>query len=616
MPDPNASLRPWIRVLGVVTIVAALWAARDIAFPIILAALLTFLLSPPVSWLERRIGRVPAVLGLVGLCFAAMGMALMVVTWQLDGLVRDLPRYRQTLVAKLAELRTAGRGGAVEELTKTFEDVKKEIGGGPAPEDTNSRRRPTTVVLAERIESGQATFPWLGSLVGLGLQVGVVTTLVIFMLLERRDLRDRLIGMIGRGHVALTTKALDEASTRVSRYLLMQSVVNGIYGVAAAVGLWYLGVPYALLWASLGAALRFIPYLGPVLGAGAPIVVSLAASKDWSMPIQVSALYIVLEVFTNMVLETVLYAGAAGVSQVGLLLSVTFWTWLWGSPGLLVATPLTVVLVVMGKHVRGFKAIATLMADTTVLPASQSCYQRLLARDTAEAADLVERHVKTEPPRSVYDALLLPTLTYIEADRLEHRISADEADQVLTGLQELVAEAADQIRDAERDSDEDVDAMPSVAPPARRIKLLGWAANGPSDDVALTMLRQYIDDMPVDVTVRAKLLASEMVQLARDEDISVVCLVDLPPRSSSRTRYVLKKLHERAPSLRVIVARWSAPEYADTSTDPLIAAGASHVSQTFAETRTVLEAMIAAAEPAAETRAAALENKTPVATSR
>lgn len=613
MPDPTASLKPWVRVLGTVTIVAALWAARDIALPIVIAGLLTFLLSPPVTWLERRIGRVAAVLGLVGLCFAALAMALMVVTWQLDGLVRDLPRYRQTLVAKLAELRTAGRGGAVEELTKTFEDVKKEI-GGPPPEERNTRRRPT-VVLAERLESGQATFPWLGSLVGLALQVAVVTTLVIFMLLERRDLRDRLIGMIGRGHVALTTKALDEASTRVSRYLLMQSVVNSIYGVAAAVGLWYLDVPYGLLWAFLGAALRFIPYLGPILGAGAPIVISLAASQDWSLPIQVAALYIVLELFTNMVLETVLYAGAAGVSQVGLLLSVTFWTWLWGSPGLLVATPLTVVLVVMGKHVHGFKAIATLMADTTVLPASQSCYQRLLARDTAEAAELVERHVKSEPPRSVYDVLLLPTLSYIEADRLENRISAEEADQVLIGLQELVSEAAEQISEAEHEPDDDDQPAPVVVEPRTRIKLLGWAANGASDDLALTMLRQYLDDLPIDVLVRTRLLASEMVQLARDEDISVVCLVDLPPRSSSRTRYVLRKLHERAPSLRVIVARWSAPEYADPTTEPLVAAGAGHVSQTFAETRAVLESILEAA-PALDSAAAAHESETPVAAAR
>ena len=179
--------------------------------------------------------------------------------------------------------------------------------------------------------------------------------LVIFMLLERRDLRDRLLGLFGHGRLALTTKAIDEAGTRVSRQLLMQSLVNAIYGIAAGVGLYFLGVPYPLLWASLGAALRFIPYVGPVLGAGAPILVALAALEGWTRPLEVIALFVVLELFTNLVLETVLYAGAAGVSQVALLVSVAFWTWLWGPLGLLMATPLTVCLVVLGKHVPGLE---------------------------------------------------------------------------------------------------------------------------------------------------------------------------------------------------------------------------------------------------------------------
>jgi predicted PurR-regulated permease PerM len=595
--DPSPSLKPWVQVIGTVTIVAALWAARDIAFPIVLAALLTFLLSPPVSWFERRIGRIPAVLGVVGIGFAGIAIALMIVTWQLDGLVRDLPRYRQTLVSKLAELRNAGRGGAVEELQKTFEDVKEELGGAETREEPGSRRRPT-VVLAERLESGQSAFPWLGSILGMVTQVGVVVTLVIFMLLERRDLRDRIIGVIGRGHVALTTKALDEASSRVSRQLLMQGVVNALYGAAAALGLWYLGVPYAMLWAALGSALRFIPYLGPVLAAGAPIIISAAASDGWKLPLQVSAFYAILELFTNLVLETVLYAGAAGVSQVGLLLSVTFWTWLWGPAGLLVATPLTVVLVVLGKHVRGFEAIATMMADTTALPPSQGVYQRLLARDTAEAADLVERHARSDDPRSVYDALLLPTLNFAEADRLEGRLTAEEESQVYASLQELIGEAADQVRRVEEEAAEsEPPAVPAWSIPP--VKVLGWAANGAPDEVALAMLARLVDDLPVEVTIRSKLMATEMIEVARDEGIGIVCLVDLPPGSPSRTRYLLKKLHDQAPELRLLVGRWAPPEHADTSTEPLIRAGASHVGQSLADTRDVLQAIVEAAAEAA-----------------
>ena len=290
---------------------------------------------------------------------------------------------------------------------------------------------------------------------------------VVFMLLERRDLRDRLIGLFGHGHLAVTTKAFDEAATRVSRQLLMQSLVNLVYGVAAGVGLYLLGVPYPVLWASLGAALRFIPYVGPVLGAGAPIVVSLAALDGWTRPFEVMALFVVLELFTNLVLETLLYAGAAGVSQVALLTSVAFWTWLWGPLGLLMATPLTVCLVVLGKHVPGLEFVGLLMADTPPLAPEHGYYQRLLARDQGEAADLIDRHIKTEPPRSVYDVLLLPALNYAERDRLEERLSQEEELIVIEATRELLSDAADSIRRAQPTPG--ADAPPRSSPESRSV---------------------------------------------------------------------------------------------------------------------------------------------------
>ncbi len=395
MEIPSHTFKPWLTFAGCVLVIAVLSWAQAVLVPIALAILITFVLTPPVSWLERWIGRVPAVLAAVTLVFTILGLAGWGLARQLDNLAGDLPAYRVNILSKIADVRVAGKGGSVEKLQETIEDIKTNIGQTEKPAGGAAARN---VVIASAPAADSSALSWLGPVVGPLGTAALVVAMVIFMLLERRDLRDRLIGLFGQGQLTVTTKAFDEAGSRVSRQLLMQSLVNVLYGIAAGLGLYFLGVPYALLWASLGAVLRFIPYVGPVLGAGAPILVSLAALDGWAGPLWVMGLFIVLELFTNLVLETVLYAGAAGVSQVALLVSLAFWTWLWGPLGLLMGTPLTVCLVVLGKHVPGLEFVGTLMADAPALAPEYGYYQRLLARDQSEAADLIERHIKTQTP--------------------------------------------------------------------------------------------------------------------------------------------------------------------------------------------------------------------------
>src|SRR5687768_13745835 len=339
------------------------------------------------------------------------------------------------------------------------------------------------------------------------------------------------------------------------------------------------------MWAALGAALRFIPYLGPLLGAGAPILVSLAALDGWADPLLVIGLFVVLELFTNLVLETVLYAGAAGVSQVALLISVAFWTWLWGPLGLLMATPLTVCLVVLGKHVPGLEFVGTLMADTPALAPEYGYYQRLLARDQAEAADLIERHIKTEPHRSVYDALLLPALNYAERDRLEQRLSLEQETAVIDATRELLSDAAESIRRLHPEPPAPPD-DPPLSGPREPLRVLGYATNGIADELALAMLAHLLDDLPVDVEIMGtRLQASELLSLVQAQGFSVVCLADLPPSPSSKTRYFVKRLRAALPELRILVGRWGPPTLADESTQALRDAGADHVASTLAQTR-------------------------------
>ena len=408
MDETSQTLKRWVTFAGCVLVIVVLYWAQAVLVPIALAVLLTFVLTPPVTWLERWLGRVPAVLATVTLVFIVLGLAGWGLARQMDHLADDLPTYRVNILAKIADVRGAGKGGSVERLQETIEGIKTDLGQSSAPSGRASR----PVVVTSELVTGFPGFSWLGPIVGPVGTAGLVLAMVIFMLLERRDLRDRLIGLIGHGRLTVTTKAFDEAGTRVSRQLLMQSLVSVVYGIAAGLGLYVLGVPYALVWAALAAALRFIPYLGPVIGAGAPILVSLAALPGWGGPLSVVGLFVVLELLTNLVFETVLYAGAAGISQVALLVSLAFWTWLWGPLGLLMATPLTVCLVVLGKHVPGLEFVGMVMADTPALAPEFGYYQRLLARDQSEAADLIEQHIKTEAPRSVYDALLLPALNY------------------------------------------------------------------------------------------------------------------------------------------------------------------------------------------------------------
>ena len=582
MDDTLKSVKLWLTFAGGVLVVAVLFWAQAVLVPLALAILLTFVLTPPVTWLQGWVGRVPAVLLVVTLVFAALGLAGVGLSWQMDHLVQDLPGYRANIRTKIADVRLAGRGSAVEQLQEAVEEIRTDLDTSEAP--TGTALRP--LVVASTQVTGFLGFTWLGPVVGPLSTAGLVATMVIFMLLQRRDLRDRVIGLIGQGRLVTTTKAFDEAGSRVSRQLLMQSLVSLLYGIGVFVGLYFLHVPYPLVWATLGAALRFIPYIGPVLGALAPILVSLAALEGWTGPLMVLALFVVLELVTNLVLEAALYAGAVGVSPVVLLVSVAFWTWLWGPLGLLMASPLTVCLVVLGKHVPGLAFVGMLMDDTPALAPEYGFYQRLVARDQSEAAELIDTHIKTEPPASVYDALLLPALGYAERDRLEHRLSSEEEAAVIEATRELVADAAETIGRHAKTGPPATAADASVLGPREPLRVLGYAVNGVADEVALAMLAQLLDDLPIAMEITgARLQAVELVSLVRDREFSVVCFADLPPSSSSKTRYLVRRLRSALPELRIAVGRWGPPALADERSQPLLDAGANHVASLLMESR-------------------------------
>jgi len=341
--------------------------------------MLTFLLSPVAGALERiGLGRLPSVIIIVVVTFSLLATIGWAVTIEFTSLGNELPKYTGNIRQKISDVRGAGKGGALENVQKAIDEVKDEIQKKEEPVRVQEKRREVVVKAAE-----SSTF-WPIPLASAAMleplaAAGLVIVLVIFMLIQREDLRNRLIRLIGYGRLTFTTRALEEAGDRISRYLLMQTIINSSFGLAVGFALYLIGVPYAVLWGFFAAVLRFIPYVGPFAAAIMPSALSLAVFEGWLWPILVVGIFVALELTCNMVLEPLLYSESAGVSGVGLLVAVAFWTWLWGPVGLVLATPLTVCVVVLGKYVPGMDFIGVLMSDQPAMESNISYYQRLLA---------------------------------------------------------------------------------------------------------------------------------------------------------------------------------------------------------------------------------------------
>ena len=591
--SPLRTLRPLIIFAAAALITTALYAARVVFIPVALAVLLAFLLAPAVSFGQRRgLGRVLSVLLVVLLVFSAVGAATWVIATQITTLIDELPRYRANLRQKISDLRGAGKGTALEKMQSTAKEVMGELN---KPDKTDKAgERPVPVV----VQSNPLGSWHLPTIVQALASVGLVAVLVVFMLIERHEMRNRLLRLMGYGRLALTTRALDDAAQRISRYLMMQSAINASFGLAVGLGLLVIGLPYALLWASLAGLLRFIPYVGMWMAVSLPVALSLAVFPSWTQPLLVIALFVILEPLIFFVLEPLLYGHSAGVSQVALLVAVAFWTWLWGPVGLILATPLTVCLVVLGKHVPALEFISVLMADEPALETDVSAYQRLLAGDEAEASGIVQTYLRRHPPDTVYDAVLVAALAHARRDREQRRLTDEDEQVVLRVTSSLLEELR-----ADR-------AVPRSTPSAT---ILGCPARDELDELALTMLRDLVASTPCGMQVTpAGMLAAEIVTLVAEQSPGIVCIGFVPPGGLAKARYLCKRLRARFPDLRIVVGRWGPTPGIDEVRPLLLRDGADVVVTTLLETREQLALCVSlvssprAAAPAAETESTSL----------
>ena len=535
-------------LLGMALILGFLAWAQPVVVPVALAILFTFLLAPIASWLERR--RLPRTLSSATVTLLALAMVIGVfygVTRQISSLLDEYPKYEQNVTAKITKLRERGRTGLLDKVEIVSERLTRQLARKRVQDMSVDEREMAQAQPVRVVEDGAFSLSQLWSVAGPALEpialAGLVLVLVLFMLINREDLRDRLISLVGVGQLADTTRALEEAGERVSRYLLLQLIINTGFGVAVAIGLWLIGLPYAPLWGFFAALLRYIPYLGPWLAALLPLALSVLISQDWSVALMVVALFGVLELVTNMLIEPMAYGRGIGVSQAALLIAVAFWTWLWGPVGLVLASPLTVCLVVLGRYVPFLKFLDTLLGDRPALAPSHRLYQRILAQDEAEAADLVDDYAALDGLDGAYDTVVVPMLAHARDDLRGGRLEPAIHDRLVNDARDLVDAHKRMIR-------------PDTLVGAEHIDVLGIPSRDALDEVAVAMLGKLVDAGRVDWSVgSSSALASDMVSMVKEQSIRVIVLVAVPPGGLAHVRYLCKRLRTADPLLPILVVR-------------------------------------------------------------
>lgn len=564
LTSPTLSGRTIIILIGVAVI---LYVGQEVFIPLALALLLTFMLAPIVSFLrKRRVPKIAAVLMAVASAFLVIAAFGFIVAGQVANLADNVPTYQRNIVAKAQALSHAGSGnGILEHISKVVERIGSEMQDtaeeskedGAAP---SSKRDPMPVEIVTRSNPIQTLGNFILPLISPFATAGLVIVLVVFMLLEREELRDRFIRLVGLGDLHRTTAALQDAGKRVGKYLLMQLVVNTLYALPIAIGLWLLGIPNAILWGLLTLVLRFVPYIGPVIGMILPLFLALAIAPGWSLVAWVAALFIITELASNNVVEPWLYGSHTGLSPLAIIVSAIFWSWLWGPVGLMLSTPLTVCLVVLGRYVPQFSFLDVLLGNEPVLQPQEKLYQRLLAGDPNEATDNAEDFLEAEYLLDYYEQVGFPALKLGEMDRqrgvmTEAQIAlfASTTQTLIGNLAEIaIEEQAEQGQSgSEAAALEEATENPEM-PDVKRKSVLCIGGRGAMDDAAASMIAQVLAVQGATASqAEHSMVSGTTINLLRLTDIDTVVIAFLNAGSKAHARQAVRRLKRQKPSLRV-----------------------------------------------------------------
>jgi predicted PurR-regulated permease PerM len=542
--------------------IAALYFTREILIPFAFALTLTFLLTPVVALLQRlHLGRVVSVLTTVLASIAVAGGIGWILANQVVDVAGQLPLYGHNIHAKIEAFHIPATG----QLGRAAESVKEIVReltnpGTASPAGRNQKPTPTSPMPVQMVQP--PTTVWtdlrdLGTpvLAPLG-RAGIVCIFTVFMLLKREDLRNRLLRLAGIGQLNVMTQALDDAAGRVSRYLLMQFLVNAGFGALFGLGLYLIGVPNPALWGALAAILRIVPYVGTLVAATLPIALSLAVFDGWLKPMLVFLLVASLETIVANFIEPWLYGAHVGISSLALLVTAVFWTVLWGPAGLILSTPLTVCVVVLGRYVPQLSFLHILLGDEPVLAAEAQIYQRLLAMDQSEAHTIVTNFLKGRPLVELYDSVLIPALSMAEQDRHKGAIDAAREEFLFLSVNEMIAEFSE-YQGKESPSEEDSAPIPDAA---ERVdaRILCLPAHDRADEITAAMLAQLLEQKGL-ATLSFPIggpSPNEWIALIEATRNDVVCISALPPYAFAPARAMCKQIRERFPKLKVVVCVW------------------------------------------------------------
>jgi len=552
-------------MLALVIVVAVLYLAREVLIPLALAILFSFVLAPGVRFLERlRLGRIASPFIMVIAGCAILGAIGALAANQAISLAAKLPEYRHNIIEKIQALRSPGSGD-LGKAAKALKDLEKQA----------SPERPPLAVKETPGTPHEAFAAFIAPIAAPFATALAVIVFTMLMLLNRDAMRERLIGLIGAGRINLTTQALDEVGYRVGRYLYMQLVVNALFGIPFGIALYFIGIPNAMLWGLLGILLRFIPYAGVWIAAAMPAALAFAISKDWSMVGWTLGVFLALELVLVNVVEPLLYGRSAGLAPMAIIVSALFWTWLWGPVGLLLATPLTVCVAVMGRYIPQMGFLNMVLGVEPVLSPPARFYQRLIALDRDDAAELAEASIKENGVEAFYDDVVIPALGLIERDRHAGALEPEAERAIFAHMRDILDEAREQ--------------APARAP----LPVCIVAAHDDADQIAAAALSSESGAH----LVPFPLLANEVIQEIERGGCTAVVISAIPPQAATQASHLARRLRRHFPKTRIIVALWTKLENLERSRERLKAAGIDEVVTSFPDAMSHLRGF--AASPAA-----------------